>query len=342
MTDEELIGYLFDALTPDDRAVVEACVRADPETAARLGQLRLALAPLAAARLPEPVPRPGLAVRTIARLAEYLVEHGQQHAKRPSADNLAAAVQTAISEPTAADRPVASPARPLPAPRDEPEPRIVGGRFRADVLVACGIALFAGGLLFSAIGKVRARNELFACQNNLRTLHTGLTGYADTHGGRYPQVGVPPHTTAETFATALASAGQVPLGFRPGCPAEPVAATPVSYTYNLGYRTPDGSLLGLRRPSSFGDEHELVPVSADYPAAAFVPTAGPVSPHGHTMNVLYLGGNVRLTTTPLIGPIRLSDNGNPNRDDIYRNLFGVVAAGADRTDVVLGRPGDVP
>ena len=28
-----------------------------------------------------------------------------------------------------------------------------------------------------------------ACQNNLRELYAALTGYADTHGGRLPEVG---------------------------------------------------------------------------------------------------------------------------------------------------------
>lgn len=329
MTDEELIGYLLDALEPDDRAVVEACVLADPETAARLEQLRLALAPLAAVRAPQPAPRPGLAGRTVARLAEYLVENEPRRSEPSSVADLAAAVQRATIEP------LASPAaRVLRAPRNEPETRMIGGRFRADVLVACGIALVASGLLFSAISKVRARNEMLACQNTLRTLHTGLTGYADTHGGRYPQIGIPPHTTAETFANALASAGQVPAGFRPSCPAEPAGTAPVpSYTYTLGYRTPLGNLIGLRRPNGWGDEHDLIPISADYPAASIAPPPGPVSHHGTGMNVLYIGGHVRLTNSPLIGP---------NGDDIYRNVFGQVAAGADRTDVVLGRPGDVP
>jgi hypothetical protein len=336
--DDELIGYLFDALEADDRLAVEAQVRTDPATAARLEQLRLAVAPILAARQPEPTPPPGLAARTIARLAEYLVAH------RPSLDSPATTgsadrlVRPAVATPLPDHAPpqLATPARsPLPpAPREEPEVRLLGGRFRADLLVACGIALFAGGLLVSAIGKLRVRNELLACQNTLRTLHTGLTGYADTHAGRYPQVGVPPHTTAETFVNALVNAGQVPPGFRPGCPSERVnSPTPVGYTYTLGYRTPNGGLLGLRRHDGPGDLPDLMPISADYPAAVLAPAGGPVSPHGPYMNVLCIGGNVRLTSSALIGP---------NGDDIYRNLYGLVAAGADRTDVVLGRPGDMP
>jgi hypothetical protein len=51
------------------------------------------------------------------------------------------------------------------------------------------------------------------------------------------------------------------------------------------------------------------------------------------MNVLFVGGNVRLTTSPLIGP---------NGDHIFQSVYGRAEAGADRADVVLGRPGDRP
>ena len=86
--------------------------------------------------------------------------------------------------------------------------------------------------------------------------------------------------------------------------------------------------MGLRRPSTNPDEHDLVPISADYPISSAAPAAGPVCPHALGMNVLYAGGNVRTTTSPLIGP---------NNDHIFQNVFGGVGAGAYRDDVVLGR-----
>jgi prepilin-type processing-associated H-X9-DG protein len=315
MSDEELIGYLCDALDPREHAAAESHLRTNPAAAARLDQLRLAFAPLEADR-EQPLPLAGLADRTVARVL--------------------AAVPP--EPPVPAGEPLAFPALPR-APREEPEARMVGGRFRPDLIVACGIALFAGGLLFSAIGKVRARNELLACQANLQTLHTGLAGYADTHNGRYPQIGT--NTPAGSFAAALAEAGQVPVGFRPACPADrsvpsagvvPASAPAVTYTYTLGYRTPGGALVGLNR-SAGGEEHDLIPICADFPTADAAPTAGPLCPHTLGMNVLYAGGNVRLTTSPLVGP---------GGDDIYRNVFGRVAAGAGRMDPVLGRPGDMP
>jgi prepilin-type processing-associated H-X9-DG protein len=176
---------------------------------------------------------------------------------------------------------------------------------------------------------------LAACQNALRVTHSGLAGYADTHDNRYPQIG--PDSTADSFASLLTASGQVPANFRPACPACPPPAvavtTPDTFTYNLGYRTPVGDLVGLRRPGPNSDEHDLVPISADYPAPAVAPVAGPVCPHRFGMNVLFAGGNVRSTTSALIGP---------NSDHIFQNVFGGVGAGAFREDIVLGRPGDRP
>ena len=107
----------------------------------------------------------------------------------------------------------------------------------------------------------------------------------------------------------------------------------MGYTYTLGYRVPGGDLYGLRRPDGSTDELDLVPITADFPSTEAAPTAGPTCPHTQGMNVLFVGGNVRVTTSALVGP---------GGDDIFRNVFGEVAAGADRTDVVLGRPGDRP
>jgi prepilin-type processing-associated H-X9-DG protein len=209
----------------------------------------------------------------------------------------------------------------------------MGGRFRPDLIVACGIAFLSVGLIFSAIGKVRARSQLLACQENLHTLYNGLAGYADTHDGNYPQIGT--NETADSFAKDLVDAGQVPVGFQAGCPAAGPTATPgaVSYTYSLGFQAPNGALTGLRRPPDAADEHDLLPISADYPTASATPNSGPLCPHPPQMNVLFVGGHVRTTTSPLIGP---------NGDDIYRNIYGYVTAGINQSDVVLGRPGDRP
>jgi prepilin-type processing-associated H-X9-DG protein len=326
MTDEDLIGYLLGALDPDDRVAAEAHLRTHADAAVRLDELRLALSPLEADREP-PVPPPGLALRTLELVAAHVAEHEPSREEPLGAEAIARSVAPEAT-PLAFPAP---PRRPSAPPREEPELTAVGGRVRFDILVAGCIALFAGGLVVSAVGRVRANHQMVACQNTLRTVHAGLSGYADNHAGRYPQVGVGSTPTAETFAQILTD--YVPAGFQPCCPAAATAPGPlVGYTYTLGYRTP-GGLQGLSRNDALTGEHDLVPISADFPTPAAAPGTGPTCPHHTGMNVLYVGGHVRVTTSALVGP---------SSDDIFRNLYGAVAAGAERRDSVLGRPGDRP
>jgi prepilin-type processing-associated H-X9-DG protein len=346
MSDEELIGYLFDLLDPGDRAAVAARLEADPELAARLDRLRADAAPMLsvmeAEREEPPEPPPGLAVRAIGAVARHVVA---TEPRQPGADTAEAAVAAFLrdhadpprelefdSGTRAKGSPSAPRHQPRPAPpADGPEFRS-GGRLRADLLVAACIAFVGFALVFSGIAKARHDARVVACQNSMRTLYGGLSGYADTDPrGRYPQIGTPAHPTAETFGASLADLGYLPAGYAPGCPAVPDRP---AYAYTLGFRAADGQLLGLRRPAGEPDVGgELMPIAADYPSGSAAPADGPLSPHGRGMNVLFVGGNVRLTTSPHVGP---------RGDDIYRNFFGNVAAGATPADAVLGRAGDRP
>jgi prepilin-type processing-associated H-X9-DG protein len=342
MSDEDLIGYLLDLLDPDDRAAVAARLEAEPAVAARLDGLRAAVGPLLAVAEAErdepPEPQPGLALRAIGRVAQHVVEHEPSRPEPPVARDLNTILREMGTDPPVEEDiefgplPVAkAPSPKAPPPTDGPESRTPAARFRADLLVAFGIAFVAFGLVLSGVAKARHQSRVLACQNSLHTLHTGLTGYADSDPQkRYPQV--TNNQTAESFVTTLTDLGHLPAGYRPGCPA---TANYAAYTYTLGFRGPDNELHGLRRPDPPGatDEHDLMPIAADFPSAAVSPTAGPVSPHATSMNVLFVGGNVRLTTSANVGP---------RGDDIYRNLFGDVRAGANPSDAVLGRPGDRP
>lgn len=345
MSDEDLIDYLFDLLAPEDRATVAARVGSDPAAAARLERLRGAVGPVLQTaefeRENPPEPAPGLSVRAVARVAQFVVSH-EPRAPEPAPAALPAFLRDFTSagpldlefaSGTRAKRPgAASEPRPAPPVSDGPEPQ-AGRRFRADLIVAAGIAFLGLGLLSSGIAKARQQQRVYACQNSLRTLHNGLVGYADADPqGRYPQIGTAAHPTADTFAGSLGDQGHLPAGYRPGCPA---TDSFVAYAYTLGFREPGGELLGLRRPDPAAPdgEHDLMPVSADFPTAGAAPSAGPVSPHAGCMNVLFVGGNVRATRSPFVGP---------GGDDIYRNQFGHVSAGANRSDAVLGRPGDRP
>src|SRR4029079_18739578 len=105
MSDEDLTGYLMDALDADDRVAVDAQLRTNPDAAVRLDQLRARFAPLEADRAAAPAPA-GLALRTMGRLAEYLAEHDPQCC--PSA-NLAAAVHQSLNADMPTGEPLATP-----------------------------------------------------------------------------------------------------------------------------------------------------------------------------------------------------------------------------------------
>jgi hypothetical protein len=106
----------------------------------------------------------------------------------------------------------------------------------------------------------------------------------------------------------------------------------VRYTYTLGHEVPGRGVVGLWRTDNPAGQNDLLPIVADCPSAGMGPGGDPVCPH-RIVNVLYVGGNVRGTTTPAVGP---------NGDDIFSNWRGQVGAGRDHTDAVLGRDGDRP
>src|SRR5262245_25164441 len=70
LSDDTLVGYLLDALDEGERAQVDAQLQAEPESRWRLEQLQAALEPLAADKATA-APPAGLAVRTLARVAEF-------------------------------------------------------------------------------------------------------------------------------------------------------------------------------------------------------------------------------------------------------------------------------
>jgi hypothetical protein len=348
MSDEDLIGYLFDLLDPTERAAIAARAEADPELAARLEHLRTAFAPMLAVADAErddpPEPPPGLAVRTVARVAAHVAEHEPRQPEPRATETAIAALLREVGADSPSELEFGSGTRakvPAPTPRtappvtDGPDLRTgFGFRLRIDVLVAACIAFVGFGLVLSGIAKAQYQSRLLACQNNLRLLYNGLSGYADADPqGRYPQVGTAEYPTADTFAGSLADRGYLPVDFKPGCPAGPDCP---AYAYTLGFRGPNDQIYGLRRPDANSDpaeENDLMPIAGDLPSAAAAPAPGPVSPHAACMNVLFVGGNVRTTRSPNIGP---------GGDDIYRNVFGQVAAGANRSDAVLGGTGDRP
>src|SRR6516225_4117496 len=67
--DENLVGYVLDSLDPDTQSETENYLREHPDEQERVERLRMAMAPLAADD-DSYDPPPGLAVRTLGRVAE--------------------------------------------------------------------------------------------------------------------------------------------------------------------------------------------------------------------------------------------------------------------------------
>src|SRR4051794_37136109 len=68
--DENLVGYLLNALDPETQRQVETYLHKEPGARQKLDTLRRAVEPLAADKEPAEPPA-GLAFRTLARVAEY-------------------------------------------------------------------------------------------------------------------------------------------------------------------------------------------------------------------------------------------------------------------------------
>ena len=303
MTDDILLEYAFNTLPPAERAVVDEHLQTHPADAAKVALARRVLRPLEAVREPE-LPPKGLALAALGRTAEYVVTN-----RIPPAE--------------LADEPVV-PKAPV---RTRSAPDFVGsGWRRIDLVVAAGIAFIAFGIVVAGIGKIRQRNQVLACQENLRGLHSDLVGYTDTHDGRFPQVGTPAVPVAGAYSDELARNGHYPSAC-PAARAESSSAHP-AYAYSLGYLGAGSQVVGLRRGDGPDAVTDGMPIAADLP-----PNRTGATAHANGQNVLYAGGSVRYATTPTVGV---------NGDDIYHNDAGLFRAGLHRDDASLGRPADYP
>lgn len=316
---ENLVGYLLGALDPESHRQVEDRAREDPVTARQLETLRRALEPLALDREP-PEPAAGLAMRTLARVAEYRC-------------------------------------RPLPAaPAPPPERAAFSRRWwrpRPDLLVAASLLILLGGIGVPALVHLRREHNKQACGNNLRLFHQALDAYSANNHHEYPQLGdKAPHNVAGMFAPMLREAGVLPQDLAIHCPAndgpspqELQAMNPEEfrqaargvtdcYAYTLGYRDANGACHGLRNDDT-EINRALLPILADCPHVRGPngQNRGNSPNHSGGQNVLYLDGHVHFWNNPHAGV---------EKDNIYLNKRGQVGAGVDPWDTVLGRGDDRP
>jgi prepilin-type processing-associated H-X9-DG protein len=306
--DENLIGYLFNALDEAERREVEARLSLDPEARSRLEMLRRALAPLATdAESPEP-PH-GLVISTLARVAE------------------------------AQCRPLPQ----APAPRRHGVPW--RSLRRADVLAAACLLLFFGALFATWIVQGWNAGYQARCENNMRRYWEAMTQYSDGHEGAFPKVpDHGPQSFAGMFVPILSGSGFLSddhlacEGTDHRCELPPTAKEVEelwqqadqaafqrrarqlagNYAYSLGYR--DGA--GVRGPRRGDNPYR--PILADHHPNPGGPSNSP-NHGGRGQNVLFTDGHVRFLTTPLIGG-----------DNMYLNRENKVLAGVDADDIVLG------
>lgn len=301
---EHFAGYLLGSLDPVTHARVEAHLKAQPEARERLRLLEEAFAPLADdADLDPP---PGLAVATLARIAEHRC---------------------------------ALPSAPSPGPVETVSRRT--GR-RADWIVAAAVLLLAGGVAMPFFASLLEKQQRIACANNLRKFGVALAAFADRGEGEFPRVEHEgPRAVAGVFMPLLTDAG-LARDVRLSCPGQPknepwrhsvadlerlhrdspddyrrvAADLSGHYAYSLGYQD-NGRLRGLRRDSADG-----LPILADRSAGG-----NSVNHDGRGQNVLYVGGQVRWAVQPTVGE---------DCDHIYVNHHNRVGAGVCRIDSVLG------
>jgi hypothetical protein len=312
----DLIGYLLQCDDAETREQLEAQLQHDPNLARQLELVRAGLTPLEADK-EAPLPPAGLVARTLGRVAEFICLHNAK--TQPELKVLEHASQL-----------------PTEQLREWVEVMDHGGvsgpsRWqRLDIFVGAAVVLLVIGLVLAATPRLRQRQNIVACQNQMRQFYGALDGYSHVQAGHYPQIAdQPPHDTAASYVNILQDSGFPVPGAKAVCPA---AVDPsAGYAYSLGYRAEDGQLFGLRRDWALPTD--MTPILADRPSVSADGERGPSPDHRYGQNVLFLGGNVRFCTTTQAGV---------NGDDIYRNRKGQVAAGVDQWDTVLGFGSDRP
>jgi prepilin-type processing-associated H-X9-DG protein len=319
--DENLIGYLLNALDSDTRQETEQYLLKNPEARERLSRIKEGLAPLEADR--DAIdPPPGLWARTLARVAEF------ECRQLPSAPKRLAT-------------------------RSETTHR--SWWRRADVLVAASILLCVSLMIPPGLAKIRYQRDIVACQNNLHDFYVALNDYSGRHRGNFPDVAKAapsPFNVAGNFVPILMEEGLLSDQVSVQCPAYGPWTHPQytlhdlqnmdpdeldtrmwnlagTYAYSLGYRDASGEHGPCIDPNQL---NSMRPIMADRPPRDIVLGTISNSPNhgGNGQNVLFMDGHCSFCS------LRVLPCSAGGFDDIYLNKDNQVQAGLSAWDTVLG------
>lgn len=337
---DNLIGYLLDAIESDEALLVKQTLDAEaaasdetppaaPRVTDQLAILRSALAPLEADRVPEPPPF-GLADRTLAFVRSQAA--------------VTAAMQQAVATP-----PQERPASPT-GPALSPEPASVvlpTSKSLLDRLIMGATAIAATVLLAPLLLETIEESRTRRVERKLGVLSGALHGYADTHreyptppasgplsrAGLYAPTLVAEHRLRADDGTLLVPGSSLSQSgtFRIPSAEELERAVGTArlemlvrqmggdFGYTLGYRDAAGDLQSIR--DSRRGHH---PIMADAPADHGLHAR--LHPSG-LHHVLFEDGRVQRVFDPTFAT---------DRDHLYRNHDGVLAAGVDADDSAIG------
>jgi hypothetical protein len=325
---EQLLGYLLDALEDDERRQIREDLSRDPQLRQQLETLRAMLGSMEPTR--EPVePPPGLARRTCRFVAARAAEPETRHDPRPAGAGRLHAMRADAS--------------------------LDGGATRfswLDLAAAAGILVVASLLIFPALQNSRVQARINGCAQNLHSIHQAVTQYGEAFAGWLPTA--PPNDRLGVgggFAAVIQSTGYLADPRQLLCPGSPMADLPQfavpspehirtmpegpeletalvsvggSYTMSMGYEEGD-RFQGLRYLGR--NDFALISDAPD-------PNLPNFRSHNHArgQNILFEGGNVQYITAPV----------SISQDHFYLNAAGHIGPGLNRHDSVIPPAGRVP
>jgi hypothetical protein len=318
---EHLLGYLLQALAPDEHEQVEAELNQDPTLRAEMRRLAACLEQVGLGEQPDYLqPPPGLATRTCQFVAAHAAE------------------------------PVITSAGTLAYQVTDRERRFTW----SDMVVAVAVLVAAAALFFPALSFSRFQAQIATCQNQLRLIGFGMQGYSDLQADHsFPGPEAEGNRAAAGIVAPLLVSRQLANSRMFICPAASVVRNVADfrvplpevldraeglelktlhrvmggdYGFHMGFVS-DGKL--QRACNARRADFALV---GDAPSN-LQPRRVSGNHRGRGQNVLYEDGRVRFIPQ-LSSPQFL--------DDPYHNRDGWVAAGVDRDDAVLGASPDHP